>query len=177
MKKQLGLGLSVLALAAAITACGGTTGTTPTSSAPASSAPSSAAPTSAAPSSPAAAAAELKTAASSAGQIVVDGKGMSVYFFTKDVKDSGTSACAGACVAMWPAVTTASATPSVDGVTGTIGTITTADGKKQLTINGLPVYYFANDKAPGDILGQGFSGVWYLVSPTGEMIKGAAMGY
>lgn len=175
MKKQLGIGLSALALAAALTACGGSAGTTTTSSAPSSSTPSSAAPTSAALASPAAA--ELKTGASTAGKIVVDGKGMSVYFFTKDVKDSGTSACAGACVAMWPAVTTTSAAPSVEGVTGTIGTITTADGKKQLTINGLPVYYFANDKAPGDILGQGVNNVWYLVSPAGEMLKGAPMGY
>ena len=173
MKKQLGIGLSALALAAALSACGGTVGTTSSSSPPATSAPTSAA-SSAAPSS---AAAELKTATSSAGQIVVDGKGMSVYFFTNDVKDSGKSACVDACVAMWPAVTTSSATPSVEGVSGTVGTITTADGKKQVTVNGLPVYNFVNDKAPGDILGQGVKGVWYLVSPAGEMIKGAAPGY
>jgi predicted lipoprotein with Yx(FWY)xxD motif len=170
MKKQLGIGLSALALAAALSACGGTAGTTSSSSAPATtSAASSAASSNAA--------AELKTATSSAGQIVVDGKGMSVYFFSNDVKDSGKSACVDACVAMWPAVTTSSATPSVEGVSGTVGTITTADGKKQVTVNGLPVYNFANDKAPGDILGQGVKGVWYLVSPAGEMIKGAAPGY
>lgn len=168
MKKQLGMGLSALALAAVLSACGGTAGTTSSSSAPATSDLTSTAPS---------AAAELKTATSSAGQIVVDGKGMSVYVFTKDVKDSGKSACVDACVAMWPAVTTSSATPSVEGVTGTVGTITTADGKKQVTINGLPIYNFVNDKAPGDILGQGVKDVWYLVSPAGEMIKGAAMGY
>ena len=170
MKKQLGIGLSALALAAALSACGGTAGTTSSSSAPATtSAASSAASSNAA--------AELKTATSSAGQIVVDGKGMSVYFFSNDVKDSGKSACVDACVAMWPAVTTSSATPSVEGVSGSVSTITTADGKKQVTVNGLPVYNFVNDKAPGDILGQGVKGVWYLVSPAGEMIKGAAPGY
>jgi predicted lipoprotein with Yx(FWY)xxD motif len=102
---------------------------------------------------------------------------MSVYFFTNDVKDSGKSACVDTCVTMWPAVTTSSATPSVEGVSGSVSTITTADGKKQVTVNGLPVNNFVNDKAPGDILGQGVKGVWYLVSPAGEMIKGAAPGY
>jgi hypothetical protein len=38
----------------------------------------------------------------------------------------------------------------------------------------MPLYYYAQDKAPGDVAGQGVNNVWYLVSPGGEMIKGAA---
>ena len=41
-------------------------------------------------------AAELSVGESKAGQIVVAGQGLSVYYFTKDTKDSGTSACTGA---------------------------------------------------------------------------------
>jgi len=107
---------------------------------------------------------------SKAGQIVVDGKGMSIYYFTKDTKDSGTSACTGQCPTAWPPVTTASDTPAVDGVMGKVGTIATPDGKKQVTINGMPVYYYHEDQAAGDIAGQGEGGVWYLVAPSGEMI-------
>jgi predicted lipoprotein with Yx(FWY)xxD motif len=55
-----------------------------------------------------------------------------------------------------------------------LGTITTPDGKKQLTINGMPVYYYQKDKAAGDITGQGVGGVWYLVAPSGEMITAPA---
>ena len=177
MKKQLGAGLSAVALAVLLTACGGGTGTTPTTAG--GTTPASApAETSAPASSPVpAGAAELKTASSGAGQIVVDAKGMSVYFFTKDVKDSGTSACTGACIAAWPPVLTESDSPAVDGVTGTVGTIATPEGKKQVTTNGLPVYYYIQDKAAGDITGQGVNGVWYLVSPAGEMVKTAAGGY
>jgi predicted lipoprotein with Yx(FWY)xxD motif len=102
---------------------------------------------------------------------------MSLYFFTKDVKDSGKSACVDACLAAWPVFTTTSDAPSADGVTGTVGTIDTPDGKKQVTLNGMPLYYYAQDKAPGDVNGQGVNNVWYLVSPSGEMIKGAATGY
>ena len=177
MKKQLGAGLSAVALAVLLTACGGGTGTTPTTAG--GTTPASApAETSAPASSPVpAGAAELKTASSGAGQIVVDAKGMSVYFFTKDVKDSGTSACTGACIAAWPPVLTETDSPAVDGVTGTVGTIATPEGKKQVTINGLPVYYYIQDKAAGDITGQGVKDVWYLVSPAGEMVKTAASGY
>ena len=116
-------------------------------------------------------------APSRAGQIVVDKKGLSVYVFTKDTKDSATSSCTGTCANNWPAVTTTSDTPAATGVMGTIGTAATPDGKKQLTINGMRVYYFAKDQAPGDILGQGVGGVWYLVAPSGAMITSAAGGY
>ncbi|VXB96578.1 Predicted lipoprotein with conserved Yx(FWY)xxD motif [Arthrobacter sp. 9V] len=181
MKKPLSFGFGALILSAALAGCGGSPGTTTTTPPPAAS--SSAAATSASPgmdaspsmnASTAASGTEMKVSSSSAGQIVTDSKGMSLYFFTKDVKDSGTSACTEACLVAWPIFTTTSDAPSVDGVTGTVGTIASPDGKKHVTLNGMPLYYYAKDKAPGDVTGQGVGGVWYLVSPTGEMIKGAA---
>lgn len=177
MKKHLSIGLCTVALAALLSGCAGTSGTaTSPTSAAATTPPGSAAATSApAPTSaPAAATPDLKVADSAAGRIVVDGKGMSVYYYTKDVKDSGTSTCTGGCLDAWPPVLAAADTPTVDGVTGTVGTIATPDGQKQLTINGMPVYYYAKDLAAGDILGQGVGGVWYLVAPSGDMITGAA---
>lgn len=172
MKKHLSIGLSAFALAALLSGCAGTT-TSPTTAAPTSAAGSSTSGP-ASTSAPAAAAADLKVADSKAGQIVVDGKGMSVYYYTKDVKDSGKSACTGGCLDAWPPVLATADTPTVDGVTGTVGTIATPDGKKQLTVNGMPVYYYAKDVAAGDITGQGVGGVWYLVAPSGDMITAAA---
>ena len=170
MKKHLSIGLSTFALAALLSGCGGgATTTTSTPAAPATSTPAeSSAPATSAPASMSAAG--LKVAESKAGQIVVADNGLSVYYFTKDTKDSGTSACTGDCLVAWPPVTTTSDTPAVEGVTGTVGTIPTADGQKQVTINGMPIYYYEKDKAAGDITGQGVGGVWYLVAPSGEMI-------
>jgi predicted lipoprotein with Yx(FWY)xxD motif len=184
MKKHLGTGLFVLALTAALAGCAGGTGTTPAASSPAVTAGSplasatapaaSVSPPSATPSSTASAGVDLMTATSSVGEIVVDAKGMSLYFFTKDGKDSGTSACTAECLAAWPPLLTTSDEPTVEGVTGTVGTITTPEGARQVTLNGLPLYYFAKDTKAGDILGQGVNGVWYLADPAGEMIKTAA---
>lgn len=107
------------------------------------------------------------TAVGDAGTILVDGAaGMTVYTFTEDTKDSGTSACTGGCITAWPALTVpAGATPTGGpGVTGTLGTITRADdGTLQVTYNGLPLYFFANDEAPGDL--NGVYPKWETVAP------------
>ncbi|MCQ6269627.1 hypothetical protein M8J71_03875 [Pseudarthrobacter sp. R1] len=181
MKKQLGTGLTMLALTAALAGCGGGS-TTPAATSPAvtagspnasATAPAASVSPPSATSTATAAGVDLKIASSSLGDIVVDGKGMSVYYYTKDVKDSGTSTCTGGCLTAWPPLLTTSDEPKVEGVTGTVGTITTPEGAKQVTLNGLPLYYFAKDTKAGDILGQGVNDVWYLADPAGEMIKTA----
>jgi predicted lipoprotein with Yx(FWY)xxD motif len=83
---------------------------------------------------------------------------MTLYTYDKDVAGSGVSTCTGACLANWPALTVAAGdTPTgAAGVTGTLGTITRTDnGARQVTYNGLPLYFFVNDSAPGDAQGIG----------------------
>ncbi len=116
---------------------------------------------------------ELATATSSLGTIVVDGHGMTVYFYSKDVKGSAKSACTGGCLALWPAVRASSGTPKVDGVTGTVGTITRDDGTLQVTVSGMPVYSYAQDSKAGDVNGEGIDNLWYAVGPDGSTVKGS----
>ena len=82
------------------------TPTTAPASAPAASlpAPSASAP-SAAPSGPAASGSTIEAAAvgSRGTLIVASSNGMTVYTFSKDTADSGSSACTGSCLATWPA--------------------------------------------------------------------------
>jgi predicted lipoprotein with Yx(FWY)xxD motif len=98
------------------------------------------------------------------GNFLTDAKGMTLYMYTKDT--AGVSNCAGGCLASWPPLVSTSELLVGAGVTGKAGSITRADGTKQVTYNGMPLYYFAGDKAPGDITGQGQGGVWYMMSPT-----------
>lgn len=120
-----------------------------------------------------AAGSDLGASRSSLGAIVVDGKGMTAYVFDEDTPGSGKSSCTGDCVEEWPAITSSSDQPKVDGVTGEVGTITGADGAKQVTLEGMPLYTFADDGDVGDTKGQGQDGVWWVVSPAGEKITKA----
>jgi predicted lipoprotein with Yx(FWY)xxD motif len=98
--------------------------------------------------------------------IVAGANGMTVYTFSRDMAGSGTSQCNGGCAATWPPLTVAAgAVPTGgSGVAGRIATITrSGGGGLQVTYNGKPLYFFANDKAPGDTNGN-YPG-WSLVKP------------
>lgn len=114
----------------------------------------------------------LRVAESELGEIVVDGEGRTVYMFDNDTQGGGASTCEGQCAQNWPAVTTDGDAPTVDGITGEVGTITGVDGAAQVTLNGWPLYYFAGDTAPGDVAGQGVNDVWWVLSPAGERMTG-----
>jgi len=118
------------------------------------------------------ASAELTVAESPLGEVVVDAKGLTVYMFDKDTQGADAIACAGPCLDSWPPVTTENDAPSVEGVTGEVGTITAADGSMQVTLNGWPLYYFVGDEAAGDVNGQGVNGVWWVLSSDGERMAG-----
>ena len=170
MTRRAPLLLVLTVAVAGIAACTGSGAVTqaPATVAPATTAPVTSAPATAAPASEAPSDATVNaTEVGSAGTILVDGAtGMTLYYFTKDTKDSGTSVCTGGCLETWPALTVdAGQTPTGgDGVTGTLGTITRADnGELQVTYNGLPLYFFKNDKAPGDL--NGVYENWVTVAP------------
>ncbi len=172
MKLRIISGLAVAALALALAGC-----TTPAAEEPADSGTSTAteAPESDASETDAGDSATdvlLMTADSDLGEIVVDGEGMTVYMFDNDTQGADASTCEGECATNWPAVTTDSDDPAVEGVTGEVGTITGVEGETQLTLNGWPLYYFAGDAAAGDTNGQGVNDVWWVLTPAGEKISG-----
>ena len=115
--------------------------------------------------------ADLAVAESSLGEIVVDAEGMTVYMFDNDTQGSGESSCSGQCLVNWPPVAPAGDEPVADGVEGELGTITATDGSTQITLNGWPLYYFIGDEAPGDVNGQAVQDIWWVLDPTGEVIR------
>jgi predicted lipoprotein with Yx(FWY)xxD motif len=155
----------LLAVAALVGACSGA------AAAPYGAAPTqvAAAPTQAAAAPPVVAGATSTVMAKTSGGqsiLVAGSNGMTVYTFASDTAGSGKSACSGGCLTRWPAVTVAAgATPTAgNGVSGTLATITRADnGSLQVTYNGLPLYFYAGDKAPGDTNGSYTN--WNLVKP------------
>ncbi len=141
--------------------------TAPATEAPPSEAPATEAASPSAVASPAAAVTVEAKPVGAIGTVLVAGSnGMTVYYFTKDTKDSGKSACTGDCLETWPAVTVAAGETPVGGtgLAGALGTITREDdGTLQVTYNGLPLYFFKNDQAPGDA--NGVYENWTAVEP------------
>jgi predicted lipoprotein with Yx(FWY)xxD motif len=97
------------------------------------------------------------------GSFLADAKGMTLYTFKNDMP--GMSHCEGACVEKWPLYFR----EKVDAKEGLKGpdfaTITRGDGKKQTTYKGMPLYYFAGDKAAGETAGNGIKEIWYPAKP------------
>ncbi len=97
------------------------------------------------------------------GSILVDAKGMTLYTFGKDTPNQ--SACIDACAKLWPALTVpAGTTPTAPpNFGGMLGTIQRADGTTQVTIDKMPLYTFAQDTKPGDVNGQNYIDLWWVV--------------
>ncbi len=110
------------------------------------------------------------------GLLLVTPDGRTLYTFGKDTP--GVSSCTdGQCVAFWPPYVLSGAPAAINGLPGTLSTITRADGTAQLAYNDMPLYTFAIDKNPGDVNGDGldeFGGIWHVVviaAPQGEVSK------
>ena len=106
------------------------------------------------------------------GPILTGNNGFTVYMFAKDA--NGQSACNDQCASIWPPVIT---DPAIAPIAGTgvdaklIGAIVRKDGRTQVTYNGMPLYYFFSDEAPGDMNGQNVRSIWFMLRPTGEVLK------
>jgi predicted lipoprotein with Yx(FWY)xxD motif len=108
--------------------------------------------------------------ASGVGKVLVDSKGLTLYYFQKD--QNGESACYGACEKGWPPLTTEGKPQAGEGaMTSKLGTTERKDGTTQVTYAGWPLYTFVEDKKPGEDNGtdsKAFGASWYPLHPNGE---------
>jgi len=104
------------------------------------------------------------------GKVLVDGNGMTLYYFEKD--SNGKSTCDGACAQAWPPLTTDAAPVAENGaMAGKLGTTARSDGSTQVTYAGWPLYLYAGDTAPGQANGNNidqFGAEWYALNTNGE---------
>jgi predicted lipoprotein with Yx(FWY)xxD motif len=114
------------------------------------------------------AAVTLKTAQTSAGNVLTSAGGFALYYYGQDKPGSGTSVCTGSCATAWPPLTATVQAPAGVTLPGPLGTITRADGTKQVTINGYPIYLYSGDHSPGQDNGNGVGGQWHVVKISGS---------
>jgi predicted lipoprotein with Yx(FWY)xxD motif len=108
------------------------------------------------------------------GTYLTDSRGMTLYIYTRDT--AGVSNCTGNCLANWPALTVAAGTTptAASGIGGTLGTITRTDNNAtQVTLNGMPLYFYVKDQAAGDVTGQNVGTVWFVLDKSGNVVKTA----
>jgi predicted lipoprotein with Yx(FWY)xxD motif len=98
------------------------------------------------------------------GYVLANARGYTLYWYSKDLKGGGSSACTGQCLSLWPAVTGRPAAVSGIKLNGVLGTITRPGGIVQATYNGYPLYTYAADNGPGDTEGNGVAGVWHVIT-------------
>jgi predicted lipoprotein with Yx(FWY)xxD motif/uncharacterized cupredoxin-like copper-binding protein len=98
------------------------------------------------------------------GTILTDPTGRTLYHLTKDTT-KGESTCYDTCAQNWPPFTATEPLSLPAETNGELSTIKRTDGTTQVAYNGIPLYYFAKDTAPGQTNGQEVGDVWYVVTP------------
>jgi len=115
----------------------------------------------------------IKVMNSRYGRMLFDGRGRAIYLFTRE---RGTkSRCYGDCAVAWPPVYTSGRPRARGGVDADLlGTTTRRGGRRQVTYNGHPLYYYISDVRSGQVTCQNvveFGGTWLVVDPAGNAIR------
>jgi predicted lipoprotein with Yx(FWY)xxD motif len=117
----------------------------------------------------------LKLKKTSVGTILVNGRGFTLYAFTKDGRNREACQSISGCLSLWPVVS-GSARPILGpGLKRSkVGTIRLKSGQKQLTYGGHPLYRYAADSGPGQTFYVNFlqfGGRWPAVNAGGPEVK------
>lgn len=96
------------------------------------------------------------------GEYLADGQGKTLYYFTKDAP--GISNCKGQCPILWPPFYTEKIMVPAGMDPTDFSMITREDGMKQTTFKGWPLYYFNKDMQAGELKGQNFNSVWFVIN-------------
>ena len=117
----------------------------------------------------------LKLRKTSFGKVLVDKQGRTLYAFGHDKKDK--SRCNGQCAGFWPPAASPKKPTVGSGITKSkLKVIKRADGSRQLSYNGHPLYRYSGDGKPGDTNGENltaFGGKWDVVSKDGKVVTKA----
>lgn len=115
----------------------------------------------------------VSTAKTRLGKVIVNGSGRTLYLFEKDRR--GMSKCSGACASYWPPLITHGKPEAAGGARQSLlGTIKRANGARQVTYAGHPLYTYILDTKRGQTKGEGsnlFGAGWDALTPAGKKIE------
>lgn len=105
-------------------------------------------------------------------RVLVNAKGRTLYALTPETTRH-LLCTSSECLKFWPPLTVPSRRTKLvraTGVHGRLGILQRRNGTLQVTLNGLPLYRFAEDRASGEVNGQnfkGFGGIWHVLGVSG----------
>jgi len=95
------------------------------------------------------------------GWVLAEANGLVVYTYGGDSK-GGSPTCTGTCASLFPAVTGLPQAGPADTLPGPLGTVAMANGGKQITYNGYPLYTLKGARALST-KGDGMDGKWHVI--------------
>jgi len=117
----------------------------------------------------------VKVANSMIGPLLVNHAGYTVFFFTKEKRDSDLCARIKDCMKDWPPVTTADAPLAGPGVNpALLGSIPYQGSLRQVTYAGHPLHTYRLDYGRASMMNIGnkqYGGKWYALTPSATVIK------
>ena len=151
-----------------LTACGGSSSTSGSTSTPTSTAQPGGQPSSVALAPPGSQVIIVQRSA--IGFVLALANGQVVYTNAKDTK-GGAPTCTGTCASLWPPVTGNPVASSATKGLATLGTVSDANGAKQITYNGMPLYTYKGAKALSTS-GNGMDDMWHVIKMSASNIVG-----
>ena len=114
------------------------------------------------------------------GNVVVDGRGRTVYVLTKPGMKNVPCTDGSGCTNLWPDLSLPDGVSKAKAGTGVSASLLGskhANGEIYPTYNGWLVYEYAGDSGPGQGRGEGissFGGTWYALDAAGNVVKPGA---
>lgn len=106
------------------------------------------------------------------GKVLSTSTGMTLYLYTPDARNK--SNCYTGCIQYWPALLAKGKVTAGTGVKASLlGVTTRKNGQRQVTYHGHPLYRYVGDSKSGQVNGQGYQSIWYVLNASGNAVKHA----
>jgi len=109
------------------------------------------------------------------GKILVNGRGFTLYVFTRDRRNRDACVKISMCTSFWPVLKTSGRPIAGRGVKASLlSTIRLPDGIRQVTYVSRPLYRYSGDASPGQTSYVGlsqFGGHWYAINAAGRVVR------
>jgi predicted lipoprotein with Yx(FWY)xxD motif len=117
------------------------------------------------------------------GNVVVDGRGRTVYILTADNHTNVPCPDSNGCTKVWPDLPLPNGVSAAKAGSGVqaplLGAKKLSDGQTYPTYNGWLMYEYAGDSGPGKASGEGiksFGGTWYVLNASGQPVTTPSSG-